>query len=64
MRRHRIDLAQRIAQSQASLRLIDAALTCEHDDFTRCPAFRSTLAALAGAPASVGEPGLHHACTA
>jgi MerR family copper efflux transcriptional regulator len=64
MRRHRTDLAQRIALSQASLRLIDAALACEHDDFTRCPAFRSTFAALAGGPASVGEPGLHHACTA
>jgi MerR family copper efflux transcriptional regulator len=44
LRRHRGELVARIAAAQASLDLIDGALECEHDDFTRCPHFRSMVA--------------------
>lgn len=49
LRRHRADLARRITQAQASLRIIDAALGCRHDDFTRCPDYRASLADRVGA---------------
>lgn len=62
LRRHRADLARRITQAQASLRIIDAALGCRHDDFTRCPDYRAALADRAGAPADTGDPAHHHAC--
>lgn len=55
LRRHRIELARRIARAQASLELIDCALTCDHEDFTSCPHFQSTVAARIGidAPAHI-----------
>lgn len=39
LRRHRENLARRIAQAQASLELIDCALDCDHEDFTSCSSF-------------------------
>ncbi|MET8311656.1 MerR family transcriptional regulator [Micromonospora sp. NPDC005173] len=44
LRRHRAELAQRIAQAQASLELIDCALACDHDDITRCAHFQAMVA--------------------
>jgi MerR family transcriptional regulator, copper efflux regulator len=35
--RHRAELERRIAQAQASKRLIDHALSCEAEDLMRCP---------------------------
>jgi hypothetical protein len=43
LQRQRAELAARIAAAQASLDMIDAALTCDHEDFTRCPHFRETI---------------------
>jgi MerR family copper efflux transcriptional regulator len=43
--RHRAELAERIAQLQAALDLIDCALACDHDDIADCAPFRSTIAA-------------------
>lgn len=43
MEGHRRELTERIARSQASLRLIEAALDCDHEDFTRCPHFQAVL---------------------
>jgi DNA-binding transcriptional MerR regulator len=44
LRRHRAELAHRIARAQASLDLIDCALTCDHDDLTSCPHFQAVVA--------------------
>ncbi|GAA1025771.1 hypothetical protein GCM10009557_01000 [Virgisporangium ochraceum] len=44
LRRHRDALAQRIAQAQASLALIEQALDCSHEDIAQCPHFRAGLA--------------------
>ncbi len=38
LQRQRAELAARIAAAQASLDMIDAALTCDHEDFTPMPA--------------------------
>lgn len=43
--RRRAELAERIARDQASLALLDHALTCEHDDVTACPHFRASIGA-------------------
>ncbi|TMR37375.1 MerR family transcriptional regulator [Nonomuraea zeae] len=43
LHRHRADLVRRIAQAQASLELIDCALTCDHEDFASCAHFRAML---------------------
>lgn len=43
LRRHRDTLAQRIAEAQASLALIEQALDCSHEDIARCPHFRASL---------------------
>ncbi|MFE4796081.1 hypothetical protein ACFRFL_13430 [Streptomyces sp. NPDC056708] len=37
-------LRTRIAAAQASLDLVECALGCEHDDFTRCPHYRTHVA--------------------
>jgi DNA-binding transcriptional MerR regulator len=37
-------LRTRIAAVQASLDLVECALDCEHDDFTRCPHYRTHAA--------------------
>ncbi|WP_433754533.1 MerR family transcriptional regulator [Nocardia sp. CA-135398] len=44
LQRHRADLAATIAAAQTALAIVDGALGCEHDDFTRCPHFRATIA--------------------
>lgn len=44
LRRHREDLAKRIAQAQASLDLIDCAMECDHEDFVICPHFQAMIA--------------------
>ncbi|WP_327085404.1 MerR family transcriptional regulator [Nonomuraea sp. NBC_01738] len=44
LRRHRDDLAERIARARASLELIESAIGCEHDDFVLCPNFRAMVA--------------------
>ncbi|MFE2022449.1 MerR family transcriptional regulator [Streptomyces sp. NPDC059499] len=36
-------LRSRIAAAQASLDLIECALSCEHEDFMECPHFRGTV---------------------
>lgn len=56
LRRHRAELARRIAQAQASLELIDCALTCDHDDFTSCPHFQAMVADRIGVEAPVHVP--------
>ncbi|MEU7870020.1 MerR family transcriptional regulator [Dactylosporangium sp. NPDC049140] len=56
LRRHRADLARRIAQAQASLELIDCALTCDHDDLTSCPHFQAMVADRIGIGAPVHMP--------
>ena len=42
------ELAQRIAEAQNALDLIDTALACEHGDLAACPRFRAALAARVG----------------
>ncbi len=39
MRRHQADLIGRIVALQASLKLVEGALNCEHEDITQCPNF-------------------------
>ncbi|WP_433430638.1 MerR family transcriptional regulator [Nonomuraea sp. CA-141351] len=41
IQRHRADLVRRIAETQASLELLDCALACDHTDFTTCARFRA-----------------------
>ncbi len=43
LRRRRAALVRRIDEARASLELIECALGCEHDDFTRCATFRAML---------------------
>ncbi|WP_433331081.1 MerR family transcriptional regulator [Spirillospora sp. CA-294931] len=43
LRRQRDELVRRIADAQASLEMIERGLSCEHDDFTTCPRFRSVI---------------------
>jgi DNA-binding transcriptional MerR regulator len=51
-------LRSRIAAAQASLDLIEGALQCDHEDFTRCPNFARMLAERIGAGArSRGDVG-------
>ncbi len=42
--RHRVALDQRIAQAQAAKAMIEHALECPYEDFTRCPNFRRNVA--------------------
>jgi MerR family copper efflux transcriptional regulator len=56
LRRRRAELARRIAEAQASLELIDCALTCDHDDFTSCPHFQAMVADRIGVEAPVHVP--------
>lgn len=44
LRRHHDDLVQRIQRLQHSQQMIEHALECEAEDYTRCPAFRRILA--------------------
>ncbi|WP_030145168.1 MerR family transcriptional regulator [Spirillospora albida] len=44
-RRHRDDLFRRMDEIQAALTLIEGGLTCDHEDLTACPTFRSLVAA-------------------
>lgn len=37
-------LKARLAAAKASLELIECALDCDHEDFTRCPHFRQMVA--------------------
>lgn len=43
LRRHHAELTERIARARASLELIEGALDCDHDDFTRCPKFQAMV---------------------
>jgi len=56
LRRHRAELAERIARAQASLELIDCALTCDHDDFISCPHFQAMVADRIGVDAPAHVP--------
>ncbi|MFD0732075.1 helix-turn-helix domain-containing protein [Planotetraspora mira] len=56
LHRHRSDLARRIDEAQASMDLIDHALDCDHDDFTRCPNFRRAVLRRVGASPHVPRP--------
>lgn len=42
--RRRAELAQRIAEAQASLELLDCALDCDHEDLPGCPHFQEMVA--------------------
>lgn len=44
LRRHRDALAEKIAEQQATLALLDQVLACRHDDPADCPRFRDLLA--------------------
>ncbi|RSN17991.1 MerR family transcriptional regulator [Streptomyces sp. WAC 05977] len=52
LKRHKEELERRIAAAQASLAIVDCALGCEHDDFTRCAHFREAVARARPAPPS------------
>ncbi|MEV6429835.1 MerR family transcriptional regulator [Nocardia sp. NPDC051463] len=41
------ELGVRIAEAQASQRMIEHAMACEAEDFTQCPTFRQLVAAVA-----------------
>ncbi|MCK2217105.1 MerR family transcriptional regulator [Actinomadura sp. ATCC 31491] len=43
LQRHRAGLLQRIAAAQASLDLLNCALTCDHEDFSSCRSFQAML---------------------
>jgi DNA-binding transcriptional MerR regulator len=43
LQRQQAELRARIAAEQASLDMIEGALECEHEDFTRCPHFQSMV---------------------
>jgi DNA-binding transcriptional MerR regulator len=43
LRRHRAELAARIAAAQASLELIDCALGCDHEDIATCSHFQAAI---------------------
>ncbi|GHE14350.1 MerR family transcriptional regulator [Streptomyces alanosinicus] len=49
-------LRSRIAAAQASLELIECALNCDHEDFTRCPHFRQMVTDRIGRDAPVHVP--------
>ncbi|MEU8300348.1 MerR family transcriptional regulator [Micromonospora sp. NPDC048909] len=55
--RHRTDLAERLARTQASLRLVDAVLDCAHEDLATCPHLQATLAAVVGEADGATAPG-------
>ncbi len=66
--RHRMALEQRIAQAQAAKAMIEHALECPYEDFTRCPNFQRNVAMVLEEPpsppryrrppiASTGRPG-------
>nr|WP_240521765.1 MerR family transcriptional regulator [Amycolatopsis vastitatis] len=48
LRHRRAELATRIATAQASLKLIDDALGCNHEDITRCSHFQAAIDARIG----------------
>lgn len=43
-RRHRDELVRRMARLRAALDLIEGGLTCEYEDITECPNYRSLVA--------------------
>jgi MerR family transcriptional regulator, copper efflux regulator len=45
LQRQHDELTQRITEAQAALKLIDAALGCEHGDLAVCPRFQAVLGA-------------------
>ncbi|MEU2930808.1 MerR family transcriptional regulator [Streptomyces sp. NPDC007251] len=49
-------LRSRIAAVQASLKLIECALDCDHEDFTQCPHYRQMAAERIGAESPVHVP--------
>jgi MerR family copper efflux transcriptional regulator len=53
MRRHQADLRDRIAALQASVDMLEGALSCPHEDFVQCPKFRAGLEL----GVQAGEPG-------
>lgn len=44
LRAQRTELRERIAQAQASLRLVEHALDCDYEDLARCPNVQAQLA--------------------
>ncbi|AIG80465.1 Putative MerR family transcriptional regulator [Amycolatopsis japonica] len=52
LRRHRTELAARIAAAQASLELIDCALDCDHEDIVSCPHFQAAVTARINPPSA------------
>ncbi|MFI7616692.1 MerR family transcriptional regulator [Nonomuraea terrae] len=44
LRQQRADLKRRIAELESSVHLLDAVLSCKHEDFARCPTFRAAVA--------------------
>ncbi|TDC94307.1 MerR family transcriptional regulator [Actinomadura sp. 7K507] len=43
-RRHRDELARRIAEMQAALTFIEGGLACDYEDLTECPNYQSMIA--------------------
>ncbi|TDC58078.1 MerR family transcriptional regulator [Actinomadura sp. KC345] len=54
-RRHRDDLARRIAEMQAALNFIEGGLNCDHEDITECPNYQSLVADRIGTRAPRSE---------
>lgn len=52
LRKHRDELARRIAEATAALELLDCALDCTHQDVATCPRFQAQLAQRVGLSAS------------
>ncbi|NEW37621.1 MerR family transcriptional regulator [Nocardia cyriacigeorgica] len=50
--RQHAELARRIAEAQASQRMIEHAMECEAEEFTKCPTFRHMVAELIDEPQS------------
>lgn len=50
LERHHRELERRIAEVEASKRLIEHALSCSSEDFTRCPGFQHLVRSLSGGP--------------
>ncbi|WP_157129083.1 helix-turn-helix domain-containing protein [Nocardia amamiensis] len=50
LRRHHAELDQRLRQLEVSKSMIEHAMTCTAEDFTRCAAFRRLVAGISGFP--------------
>ncbi|MFC5744911.1 MerR family transcriptional regulator [Actinomadura rugatobispora] len=56
LRRRRDELRRRIAEARAAIEIIECALDCDHEDFTRCAHVQSVIGARTGPPAPPAPP--------